>query len=79
LEQSCLRYYDYEHYKRVVQTGGFKISRSIDELVQHIQEYLDNPKLDAAGRARIRQEQCWKLDGRAGCRIAEFLLDYIRE
>lgn len=79
LEQSCLRYYDYEHYKRVVQTGGFKISRSIDELVQHIQEYLDNPKLDAAGRARIRQEQCWKLDGKAGVRIAEFLLDYIRE
>lgn len=78
-EESCARYYEYEHYKRVVQTGGFKISYHIDELVQHIQEYLDNPKLDAAGRARIREEQSFKLDGKAGERIAEFLLRYIQE
>jgi len=79
LDQSCRRYYDYEHYKRLVQTGGFKISYSIDDLVKHIQEYLNDPSLDSAGRARIREEQCWKLDGQAGRRIAEFLLDFIRE
>lgn len=78
-DQSVRRYYEYEHYKRVVNTGGFKISYGIDELVTHIQQYLDDPKLDAAGRARIREEQCWQLDGRAGRRIAEFLLRYLEE
>jgi hypothetical protein len=78
-DQSCARYYEYEHYKRVVQTGGFKISYSLDELVQHIQQYLDDPKLDAAGRARIREEQSFKLDGKAGERIADFLIRYVQE
>lgn len=78
-EQSCRRYYEYQHYKRVVDTGGFKISYNIDELVCHIQMYFDDPKLDAPGRARIREEQCWKLDGQAGRRIAEFLIRYIQE
>ncbi len=77
--KSCRRYYEYEHYKRVVQTGGFKISGSIDELVVDIQQYFDNPRLDAAGRARIREEQSFKLDGRAGERIAEFLIRFIQE
>lgn len=78
-EESCRRYYEYEHYKRVVNTGGFKISYSIDELVQHIQLYLDDPKLDSHGRARIREEQCWKLDGRAGRRIADYLIRCLQE
>jgi hypothetical protein len=77
--RSSRRYYDYEHYKRVVDTGGVKISYSLDELIRHIQEYLDNPKLDAEGRARIREEQSYKLDGKASQRIAEFLIRYIRE
>jgi hypothetical protein len=78
-EQSCRRYYDYEHYRRVVQTGGFKISYNLDELVSHIQQYLDDPTLDAAGRARIREEQAFKLDGQAGRRIAEYLIECLRE
>jgi len=77
--RSSRRYYDYEHYKRVVDTGGVKISYSLDELIRQIQEYLDNPKLDAEGRARIREEQSYKLDGKASERIAEFLIRYVRE
>jgi hypothetical protein len=77
--ESARRFYDYEHYRRVVATHGLKVSNNIGELIAHIQQYLDNPKLDAEGRARIREEQSFKLDGKAGERIARFLIEYIRE
>ena len=76
-EQSCRRYYEYEHYKRVVQTGGFRISYNIKELISHIQSYLDDPTMDAAGRARIREEQSFRMDGKAGKRIAEDLIKFL--
>lgn len=77
-EESCRRYYDYEHYKRVVETGGLKVSYTLDELIEHIQAYLDNPALDAEGRDRIRRTQCYQLDGRSGERIAHYLLNCLQ-
>jgi hypothetical protein len=77
--ESCVRYYDYEHYKRIVDTGGVRIARNPDEMMQAIQAYLDDPSLEAAGRERIRREQCWKLDGHSGRRIAEYLIRLMGE
>lgn len=77
--ESCLRYYDYEHYKRIVDTGGVRIARTPEEMVQHVQTYLDDRSLEAAGRERIRREQCWKLDGNSGRRIAEHLIHLMGE
>jgi len=73
--ESCLRYYDYDHYKRIVETGGVRIGKSIEETIEHTQAYLRDRTLEAAGRARIREEQCWKLDGQSGRRIADLLLE----
>lgn len=77
--ESCVRYYDYEHYKRIVNTGGVRIARNPDEMIQAIQVYLDNPSLESDGRRRIRDEQCWKLDGNSGRRIAEYLIRLMGE
>jgi hypothetical protein len=73
-EKSCRRYYKFDHYKKIVETGGIKIANSLDEAVQCIQAYFDDPSQEAEGRERIRQEQCFKLDGKAGERIARFVL-----
>lgn len=78
-EQSCKRYYDYDHYKNIVKAGGIRIAYSKEELIEYINSYLINPALDAEGRKRVREEQCWKLDGNAGKRIAEYLLDYLNK
>lgn len=78
-KDSCRRYYDYEHYKNIVKTGGVKIAYSIDELIQYINFYLNNPAADSEGREKIRKEQCWKLDGNSGRRIAEYILQYLDE
>jgi CDP-glycerol glycerophosphotransferase (TagB/SpsB family) len=78
-ELSCQRYYKYEHYERIVRTGGVKVAYTPEEMVKFTQAYLDDPTLDSAGRERIRQEQCWKSDGQAGKRIAEYLLEVMEQ
>jgi hypothetical protein len=76
-EKSCRRYYKFDHYKKIVETGGIKIAGSIDEAVDCIERYFNNPQEEAEGRARIREEQCYKLDGKAGERIANFVLNQL--
>jgi hypothetical protein len=73
--ESCRRFYDFEHYRNIVKTGGVKVAYSIEDLVSDVDVYLDNPEVDAAGRERIRKEQCWKLDGKSGERIARYILE----
>jgi len=74
---SCRRFYDFEHYRNIVKTGGVKVAYSLEELVRDVNIYLDNPRDDACGRERIRREQCWKLDGKSGERIAKYILEYL--
>jgi hypothetical protein len=74
---STLRYYDFEHYRRIVEAGGVRIARSNEETIRHIQSYLDDPTLETEGRRKIREQQCWKLDGQSGRRIAEYLLAFL--
>lgn len=76
-KDSCKRYYDYDHYKNIVKTGGVKIAYSIGELIDYANLYLKNPSNDAEGRRIIREEQCWKLDGNSGRRIAEYIFQYL--
>jgi len=76
---SALRYYDYTHYKRIVSTKGAKIARSEEELIKQINGYLNNPALDREGRKRIVKEMSYKFDGKAGERIAKYILNFLNE
>jgi len=73
------RYYDYAFYKNVIRTGGLEIARNKGELLGYINGYLKNPKLDNNGRKQIVEEQCYKLDGKAGERVAEHVLKFMEE
>ncbi len=74
--KSVRRYYrDYTHYVDLSKTGGFKIAYSVGDMVRFVNEYLDNPTLDAMGRQKIRDEFVWKLDGKSAKRIADVLLE----
>jgi hypothetical protein len=59
-----------------MKTGGVRIARNVDELIKFINMYLSNPKLDSEGRKRIVREQCYKVDGRVGERIAKYILGF---
>lgn len=72
---SVKRFYLQEHYRNVVETGGIRIAYNIDELINYINIYLGDPTIDKEGRYRIIKTQCYKLDGKACERIANFILD----
>ena len=66
--------YTATHYKKALAAGGIRLVKSKNELIGWINRYLDDPKIDEAGRKLLVGEQCYKADGRAGERIANFLL-----
>lgn len=65
------------HNQAVVKSKGTRIAYSHDEMITYIMEYLACPARDRQGRRRIVQEQCFKLDGTAGKRVADHLLSHL--
>jgi hypothetical protein len=74
-ERSTRRLLVKDHFKLILNTGGTKAVYSSKELVETINAYLQNPELDREGRMRIVAEQCYKLDGQAGKRIGNYVLE----
>lgn len=72
--KSLRRFYDYDHQQSILATGGIKLAKSPEELVQYVSEYLADPSRDAEGRKKIIEERCWKLDGQSGRRLANVIL-----
>jgi hypothetical protein len=69
------RYYDFEHYRPVVESGGVKLAHSEAEMAVRIREALEHPAADSAQRAALlRQMFGDRLDGRSGARVAEQLV-----
>ncbi len=75
LPLSIARYYQFEHYRPVVETGAASIARSPEELVQAVGRYLADPAADTAGRRQLARRCCAVTDGRAGERLAQWVLD----
>lgn len=72
--RSVQQYYDYDHQRRIIATGGCRLVKNREELVRTVREYLNHPERDRDGRAVIRREYCDGLDGKAGERLAKLLL-----
>lgn len=69
--------YETTHYKPLIFTGGFKVAKTHEELINFINIYLENPKEDAEGRKKIVEMVCGKPDGEAGKRIARKILEIL--
>jgi len=74
---SIARKYNRNHYRYVVETGGARLANNLDELVDYINAYLENPSLDSEGRKLIRERLIYKVDGQAGKRIAKGILEML--
>jgi hypothetical protein len=72
--ESVVRIYDFTHYANIVSTGGVRIARSAEDMIRAVNDYLADPSLDRAGRARIVDEQCYRVDGQSGARVGRLLL-----
>lgn len=78
-QESVRRYFDYTHYRPILESGGVKVAWSKDELIKIVNAYLENPTLDTEGRRKVVEEQCYKIDGRSLERMVEFTADFVDE
>jgi len=67
-------YYQYEHYRPVVELGAARFARSPEELATHVNAYLTDPALDREGRRRLATLQV----GRPVGQSAKVSLDALR-
>ena len=75
--RSIRRYFDIIHYKKLIEMGGLKATRTFDEFQEAISAYLQDPTLDAEGRERSRLQECGTSDGKASERIADVLSNIV--
>ena len=71
---SLVRYYDYDHQRKLLEMGGIRLAKNSQELETLTKNYLENPELDEPNRRKIIKERCWKLDGHSGERLASVIL-----
>lgn len=75
LPLSIGRYYEYEHYQPVVDTGAARVATSSADLVSAVRGYLEDPTADRDGRRELVSRCCTRTDGRAGERLADWVLE----
>jgi hypothetical protein len=63
------RMFEMEHYASVAATGGIRLARGFDELVEIIETYLKEQGTDGEGRDALRDLHLEPLDGRSGDRL----------
>ncbi len=66
-------YYQFEHYRPVVELGAARFARSPAELAQHVNAYLAEPALDREARRRFVELQVGAPLGQSGRLINEQL------
>jgi len=68
-------FYEYEHYRPVLEEAAVRLVRTVDEMLESVAAYLDDPSRDTEGRRRLVARLCGPLDGLAAKRIADELAD----
>ena len=74
IHRSVKRFEQFTHFQDFMKLGGVSVTRSFNELFNTIDAFLMNKNLGAENRERLRNEMCYKLDGKAGERIVNSLL-----
>ena len=75
--QSVERFLEYQHPRDIIKSGAMRSVKNVEELKQHLNNYLNQPELDRSARNKMLLDQCYKLDGRSGERIGNFLLSLL--
>jgi len=70
LPLSIRRYYAYEHYQPVVESGAVPVATTLDELVAHVRRGLEHPEERRAARRALVGRLCPFQDGGAARRVA---------
>lgn len=74
---SVRRYHDEDHMKKMIACGGVRVAKTQEELVASVNQYLENPSTDDAGRKKMFRQQIYFDDGKSGERVANAVLEKI--
>ena len=77
LARSPVQRYKTDHFKKVLRARGIRLAGNRQELIGLVNGYLRDPSLDREQRRRFVEEQCWRLDGKSGERVASVILKTI--
>ena len=72
--RSTRRYYDFDHYRPLVESGAIRVVRTVDELATEARRYLTDPTQDRVARDRLRDAMCGQIDGQSAQRVAASIL-----
>ncbi|TSC67472.1 MAG: hypothetical protein CEO19_196 [Parcubacteria group bacterium Gr01-1014_73] len=75
--QSVRRYYDYNHFQPILESGGAPLARSEKEFEKLVNAYLADPTLALAGRRRIVELECQFTDGQSSQRVVKELEKFL--
>ena len=74
-EVNYAQYYEFDHYRPVVESGAVMVARSEDDMVKMLGQALRSPEAGSALRRKLVQSMFGKLlDGRSGSRVARQLV-----
>ena len=76
--RSCRRYYDFDHFKPILNSGATKLASNFDEYVNLIFRYLKKSELEKKQRKNLRELMCYKVDGQSSLRIADAFLKQLK-
>ncbi len=63
--------YDIYNYRKVIELGAARLSKSFDQMLGNINFYMENPSADRAARRELVRSVCGPVDGRACQRMAD--------
>ncbi len=72
-DRFCQMVYETDYYQPIVESGGVRVARNMDQLVAETAAYVADPARDREARARLARQECGPLDGRSAERIAELI------
>jgi hypothetical protein len=64
------------HFRPIAESGGVRLVHSMSEMVTAVRDYLVQPHADAEKRRWIVKYVCGNVDGLAGARLADAVLDF---
>jgi hypothetical protein len=78
-ELEYARYYKFDHYRKVVESGAVSVARSEDELRKLLRRVLIQPELQHSERRALIEKMFGDtLDGYSGLRVADRLIKLAR-
>ena len=75
--KSAIRFLDWDHTNKMLFTNWAPFTCSKEELIKYVNLFLKDPSSRREERAHFLKLQTWKMDGKSGERIADFLISQL--